>query len=86
MLALYRAGRQAEALDAYERTRLGSPRSSAWNRHRLSTLQAQILNQDPSLTPTERVPVKKADTEASVSLRVNSLVPRGPHVKREPRP
>ena len=63
MLALYRAGRQAEALDAYQRTRTRlSEELGLEPGHRLRTLQAQILNQDPSLTPTERVPVKKADT------------------------
>ncbi len=50
MLALYRSGRQAEALDAYQRTRrtlvdeLGIEPGQA-----LQQLQAQILNQDPAL-------------------------------------
>jgi DNA-binding SARP family transcriptional activator/DNA-binding GntR family transcriptional regulator len=54
MLALYRGGRQAEALAAYDRFRrrlasdLGIDPSPA-----LKTLQFQILNQDPSLAAAE---------------------------------
>ena len=54
MLALYRGGRQAEALAAYDRFRrrlgsdLGIDPSPA-----LKTLQFQILNQDPSLATAE---------------------------------
>jgi DNA-binding SARP family transcriptional activator/ABC-type transport system substrate-binding protein len=50
MLALYRSGRQAEALDAYQQTRrtlvdeLGIEPGQA-----LQRLQTQILNQDPAL-------------------------------------
>jgi DNA-binding SARP family transcriptional activator len=50
MLALYRSGRQAEALDAYQRARqvlvgdLGIEPGSA-----LQRLEAQILNHDPAL-------------------------------------
>lgn len=53
MLALYRSGRQAEALDAYRRTgtrlseELGLEPGSA-----LKTLQADILRQAPSLEPS----------------------------------
>ena len=51
MLALYRAGRQAEALEVYQRARvhlaeeLGLEPSPA-----LKAIQAQILNQDPGLS------------------------------------
>lgn len=51
MLALYRAGRQAEALDVYQHARahlaeeLGLEPSPA-----LKAIQAQILNQDPALS------------------------------------
>lgn len=63
MLALYRSGRQAEALEAYQRTRTRlSEELGLEPGHRLRSLQAQILNQDPSLTPTEWPPVGKADT------------------------
>src|SRR5450755_3974765 len=52
MLALYRCGRQAEALDAYQRAReqltgeLGLEPGPE-----LKALQTAILNQDPSLAP-----------------------------------
>jgi YVTN family beta-propeller protein len=55
MLALYRAGRQAEALQAYERTRrlladeLGLEPSET-----LRELQRRILQRDPELAPAER--------------------------------
>ncbi len=56
MLALYRAGRQAEALDAYQDARrvlvdeLGIEPGPA-----LQELERQILNQDPALAPPARV-------------------------------
>ncbi|WP_157246382.1 AfsR/SARP family transcriptional regulator [Nonomuraea typhae] len=55
MLALYRAGRQADALAAFQRLRarsvedLGMEPSAS-----LSTLQAQILRADPALSPRTR--------------------------------
>jgi predicted ATPase/DNA-binding SARP family transcriptional activator len=62
MVALYRAGRQAEALDAYQEARrvlvdeLGIEPSP-----RLQELEGQILRQDPALSPARphrsRVPV-----------------------------
>ena len=57
ILALYRDGRQAEALGAYERFRrtlddqVGIEPSPA-----LKQLQRQILNQDPSLEPPAQAP------------------------------
>ena len=64
MLALYRSGRQAEALEAYQRTRTRlSEELGLEPGHRLRSLQAQILKQDPSLTPTERPPVDEVDPE-----------------------
>lgn len=54
MLALYRSGRQAEALDAYQRTRTRlSEELGLEPGIRLRTLQAHILNQDPSLMPAD---------------------------------
>ena len=56
MVALYRCGRQADALDAYQRTRvhltteLGLEPGPA-----LKALQAQILRQEPALSLRERV-------------------------------
>jgi predicted ATPase/DNA-binding SARP family transcriptional activator len=57
MLALYRSGRQAEALEAYRRARhtfrdeLGVDPGPA-----LQRLHREILNQDPELEPPEAVP------------------------------
>ena len=63
MLALYRADRQAEALDAYQRTRARlSEELGLEPGLRLRTLHAQILNQDPSLLPTQVPPSRHADT------------------------
>jgi predicted ATPase/DNA-binding SARP family transcriptional activator/Tfp pilus assembly protein PilF len=63
MLALYRSGRQAEALDVYQRTRAQlSDELGLEPGHHLRSLQARILSQDPSLTPTEWPPVENADT------------------------
>ena len=63
MLALYRSDRQAEALDAYQRTRTRlSEELGLEPGGRLRTLQAQILNQDPSLIPTRVAPPGQADT------------------------
>ena len=54
MLALYRSGRQAEALDAYRRARTRlSDELGLEPGPRLRTLQTQILNQEPSLTPAD---------------------------------
>jgi predicted ATPase len=56
MVALYRAGRQAEALDAYKATRdaliegLGIEPGE-----QLRSVHGQILNQDPSLAAPERI-------------------------------
>jgi hypothetical protein len=65
MLALYRSGRQAEALDAYQRAReqltgeLGLEPGPE-----LKALQTAILNQDPSLAP---VALASSDPAASSS-------------------
>ncbi len=66
MLALYRAGRQADALEAYQRARqmlvdeLGVVPSPA-----MQELERSILNQDPSLDvePAEGLPVATSDEE-----------------------
>ncbi len=75
MLALYRSGRQAEALRAYERAReffveeLGLDPSPE-----LAVLQVRILNQDPTLmvdsgqTTTQRLAFLFTDIEGSTHL------------------
>jgi DNA-binding SARP family transcriptional activator len=78
MLALYRAGRQAEALEVYQATRrtlveeLGIEPSRA-----LQELEKAILNQDPSLEPAG---VASAPTPVEPHGRP---APRSPFVGRE---
>ena len=75
MLALYRSGRQAEALEAYQDARrilvdeLGIEPSTA-----IKELHAQILNQDALLSAPEREPIVQATVE----------LPRGSHNIRWP--
>lgn len=58
MLALYRAGRQAEALDAYQRVRrLLSGDLGLEPGQQLTRLQQRILDQDPTLLLAARAPV-----------------------------
>ena len=86
MLALYRGGRQADSLDAYQRTRdhltreLGLEPGAA-----LRSLQQAILNQDPSLsvgvpdrgqTPRHR----RSDLTPRLTDREQAGVPRGVRV------
>ena len=61
MLALYRVGRQADALEVYNDTRRPSTRSSASLRaHTLQRLQAAILRQEPALEVSiERSPTRR---------------------------
>jgi YVTN family beta-propeller protein len=49
MLALYRSGRQADALDAYARTRTALDELGLEPREELRRLQTQILQHDPAL-------------------------------------
>jgi DNA-binding SARP family transcriptional activator len=77
MLSLYRSGRQAEALDAYQRARrtlvseLGIEPGPA-----LRDLERRILDQDPTLDLAERAP--------SAALEISLLGP--PRVYRAGRP
>ena len=49
MLALYRSGRQADALDAYARARTALDELGLEPGEELRRLQTQILQHDPSL-------------------------------------
>jgi Bacterial transcriptional activator domain len=77
MLALYRAGRQAEALDAYRRARrelaeqLGLEPSEDLRR-----LEQAILRQDPALAPAREEPRPPSATDAPVPGRSLLIVPR----------
>lgn len=77
MLALYRSGRQADALRAYQRLRqvlneqLGLEPSS-----QLRTLEARILDQDPDLLPTEDVLRHPSGEQFSVPRPTTPLVGR----------
>ena len=68
MLALYRAGRQAEALDAYQQTRatlvdeLGVDPSPE-----LQELNRAILNHDPELAAPERVEARRGPVHSPKS-------------------
>lgn len=57
MVALYRAGRQADALEAYQRTRrLFAGELGLEPGESLSRLQQQILDRDPALVPGPQSP------------------------------
>lgn len=81
MLALYRCGRQTEALDAYHRTRtrlaeeLGLQPGPA-----LKTLQAQILDHSPTLDRDLRAPQSASAPDAAAAFclpaKVGDLVGR----------
>jgi serine/threonine protein kinase/DNA-binding SARP family transcriptional activator/ABC-type transport system substrate-binding protein len=87
MLALYRGGRQAEALDAYERARqvlaseLGSDPSTE-----LQRLHQQILSQDPELrassapAPASALQASTGDLEPGAEFsgyRIDRIIGRG---------
>jgi class 3 adenylate cyclase/tetratricopeptide (TPR) repeat protein len=79
MLALYRGGRQADALDAYRRSRerlveeLGIDPS-----HELQRLEQAILRHDKELdlpeAPRKRVPASEPDRRKTVTILVADLV------------
>ena len=70
MLALYRCGRQAEALDAYQRgRRLLSDELGLEPGDRLKQLEKAILEQDPSLALDERRLPAAAEEAAAIERR-----------------
>ena len=63
MLALYRSGRQADALDAYQDTRESLIEGLGIEpRRELRELQQRILNQDPTLDATATIPAAAVTT------------------------
>ena len=87
MLALYRSGRQAEALDAYRAARatlveqLGIEPGSALRR-----LERAILDQDPELdvasAAPDAVPVRQAASAIDLVRRPEPRAARDPHAAR----
>jgi predicted ATPase/DNA-binding SARP family transcriptional activator len=77
MLALYRAGRQAEALDAYQRVRrLLSGDLGLDPGEQLTGLQQRILDQDPTLLVAARTPVRPVPPASSLPRPLTRLVGR----------
>ena len=73
MLALYRCGRQAEALDAYQDARRALVDELGIEPSReLRELHQRILNQDPALEPRGRAAAVDDDAPVSDRLRVLS--------------
>ncbi|WP_043624718.1 BTAD domain-containing putative transcriptional regulator [Nonomuraea candida] len=78
LTALYAAGRQAEALEAYERVRrLLADELGADPGPRLTTLHAAMLRQDPALTPPAAGPARPA-----LPVPVTRLVGRDEETRR----
>ena len=74
MLALYRAGRQAEALAAYRRTRAALDELGLEPTAALRRLERQILSQDPELDPepqrlTDEAGAEKGETRPETPAR-----------------
>ena len=75
MLALYRAGRQADALEAYTTIRKALAELGLEPSERLKALQAGILQHDPGLSPTASGSGLDADVEIVKALLSGRLVP-----------
>ncbi len=81
MLALYRAGRQIDALDAYQRARSVAVELGLEPGEALSTLQQQILEHDAALAPAGPAPAAATDASAALAnlpRRPASNLPRSP--------
>jgi predicted ATPase/DNA-binding SARP family transcriptional activator len=81
MLALYRSGRQVDALDAYQRARQAADELGLLPGTALSVLQRQILDQDPELLPdVAAAPAtgRPATAKATAEPRPAAGVPRPP--------
>jgi len=81
MLALYRAGRQADALEAYQRARrLFAEELGLEPGEQLARLQQQILERDPALTapeaPASSAPTARSAPASNVPRPVTRLVGR----------
>jgi predicted ATPase/DNA-binding SARP family transcriptional activator len=77
MLALYRAGRQAEALDAYQRVRrLLSGDLGLEPGEQLTRLQQRILDQDPTLLVAAHTPARPTPPASSLPQPLTRLVGR----------
>jgi DNA-binding SARP family transcriptional activator len=75
MLALYRAGRQADALEAYTTIRKALDELGLEPSERLKAFQAGILQHDPGLSPTASGSDPDADVEIVKALLSGRLVP-----------
>jgi predicted ATPase/DNA-binding SARP family transcriptional activator len=81
MLALYRADRQIDALDVYQRARAVATELGLEPGKALSTLQQQILEHDPALAPDPLATAAAADAPAAfadITQRPASNLPRSP--------
>ena len=69
MLALYRSGRQAEALELYRETRaLFDEELALEPSPALQDLERRILNQDPELGSVSRLPARRTDSRRGALL------------------
>ncbi|MFE2295586.1 BTAD domain-containing putative transcriptional regulator [Streptomyces sp. NPDC059452] len=76
MLALYRCGRQADALNVYERVRSSLVENLGLEPgHGLRTLQHAILTHDPALTPRTTTPPHKTADHPHRTTTPTTLIP-----------
>ena len=75
MLALYRAGRQAEALNAYAQARAALDELGIEPGERLRHLQASILRHEAGLTRTGNGAARDADAEIVKAIVAGRVVP-----------